>query len=276
MKNGELAIQEQSAGNAFGKQAPVFDQLYGSDSIVQYKRKRVRDHVEQWIKPGSYMLELNAGTGEDAVYFAKQGHRIHATDISTGMLVILSGKIAEQGLSAQVTHESCSYTDLGSLQQKGPYDYLFSNFAGLNCTGSIEKVLSSFKTLTKPGGYITLVLLPRFCLWETLMLFRGKFRTAFRRWTGKKGARAKVEGMPFRCWYYNPSTIIRALQKDFDKVAIEGLCTMVPPSYLEHFAETHPNWFKRLMRWEQKLKSSWPWKSIGDYYIITLQRKKLS
>ena len=102
MKNGELAIQEQSAGNAFGKQAPVFDQLYGSDSIVQYKRKRVRDHVEQWIKPGSYMLELNAGTGEDAVYFAKQGHRIHATDISTGMLGILSGKIAEQGLPQRI------------------------------------------------------------------------------------------------------------------------------------------------------------------------------
>jgi ubiquinone/menaquinone biosynthesis C-methylase UbiE len=276
MKNGDWIIQEQNAGNAFGKQAPVFDQRYGPDKIVQYKRKRVRDHVEQLIKPGSAILELNAGTGEDAVYFAQQGHRIHATDLSAGMLEILTQKVAEQGLSGQVTHEFCSYTSLESLYQKGPYDYLFSNFAGLNCTGSIEKVLSSFAMLVKPGGYVTLVILPRFCLWETLMLFRGKFRTAFRRWTGKKGAMAKVEGMPFRCWYYNPATIIRALQKDFDKVAIEGLCTVVPPSYLEQFADKHPRWFKRLTSWEQQLKSTWPWRSIGDYYIISLQRKQLT
>ncbi len=276
MKNGEWIIQEQSAGHAFGKQAPVFDQLYGPDKIVQYKRQRVREHVEQWIKPGSAILELNAGTGEDAVYFAKQGHRIHATDISAGMLEILAQKVTEQGLSAQVTHESCSYTNLESLNQQGPFDYIFSNFAGLNCTGSIEKVLSSFARLIKPGGFVTLVILPRFCLWETLLLFRGKFRTAFRRWAGKKGVKAKVEGVPFRCWYYNPSTIIRALENDFDKVAMEGLCTLVPPSYLEHFAEKHPRWFQRLIRWEHKFKSRWPWRSIGDYYIISLQRKQLT
>ena len=61
MKNGEWIIQEQSAGHAFGKQAPVFDQLYGPDKIVQYKRQRVREHVEQWIKPGSAILELRGG-----------------------------------------------------------------------------------------------------------------------------------------------------------------------------------------------------------------------
>lgn len=276
MKNGEWVIQEQHAGNAFGKQAPVFDQLYGPDKIVQYKRKRVRDHVEQLIKPGSAILEINAGTGEDAVYFAQQGHQVHSTDISAGMLQILVRKVAEQGLSGRVTHELCSYTNLESLHHQGPYDYIFSNFAGLNCTGSIEKVLSSFALLTKPGGYVTLVILPRFCLWESLLMFRGKFRTAFRRWAGKKGAKAKVEGMPFRCWYYNPSRIIRALHNDFDKIALDGLCTLVPPSYLEQFAEKHPRWMNRLIRWEQQLKSKWPWRSIGDYYIISLQRKKLS
>jgi len=276
MKNADAVIQEKRAGQAFGRQAPVFDTIYGSDRIVQYKRKRVRDHVEQWLRPGSHILELNAGTGEDAIYFAQKGHRVHATDISTGMLEILAKKVEEKGMSAQVTNACCSFTNLEALEEKGPYDYLFSNFAGLNCTGNIHKVLSSFEKLVKPGGYITLVVLPRFCLWETLLLLKGKFRTAFRRWSGKTGTKAKVEGLPFRCWYYQPATITRALQKDFDKIALEGLCTLVPPSYIEGFAEKHPRWFQRLVKWEDKWKRHWPWRSTGDYYILTLQRKEFS
>ena len=31
------------------------------------------------------ILELNAGTGTDAVWFAERGYRVHATDIAEGM-----------------------------------------------------------------------------------------------------------------------------------------------------------------------------------------------
>ena len=54
-------------------------------------------------------------------------------------------------------------------------------FAGLNCTDELGKVLDSFNDLLKPGGRVTLVILPKFCLWEFLLIFKGKFRTAFRR-----------------------------------------------------------------------------------------------
>lgn len=119
-----------------------------------------------------------------------------------------------------------------------------------------------------------MVLLPKFCLWEFLLLFRGKFREAFRRFAGKKGAKAHIEGTYFRCWYYNPSFIKRKLKNDFDVAALEGLCTLVPPSYIENFAEKHPRWYSRLVKKENKWKSRWPWRSVGDYYIITLKRKK--
>ena len=76
---------EKVAASAFNKQAPVFDELYSSNTIIQYKRKRVRDHVLKYIPASGNILELNAGTGEDAVYFARAGHTVHATDISEGM-----------------------------------------------------------------------------------------------------------------------------------------------------------------------------------------------
>ncbi|MEI9943406.1 MAG: methyltransferase domain-containing protein [Chitinophagaceae bacterium] len=266
-------LNEGLAAIAFDKQAPIFDDLYSPDLIIQYKRERVREHVERFIQPASSILELNAGTGEDAIYFANKGHYVHATDISAGMLDKLKRKVKEQKAEENITIEECSFTELIQLKKKGPYDYLFSNFAGLNCTNQLEKVLASFSFLVKPGGFVTLVMLPKFCLWEFLLLIKGKFRTAFRRFAGKKGARAHIEGEYFRCWYYNPSFIKRILKKGFETMSIEGLCSIVPPSYMEDFGLKYPGLFQFLKKKENKWKSKWPWKVIGDYYIITLKRK---
>ncbi len=67
---------------------------------------------------------------------------------------------------------------------------IFSNFAGLNCTGKLDQVLLSFDPLLKPGGLVTLVLLPPFCVWETALVLKGKFKTAFRRFFSKKGVKS--------------------------------------------------------------------------------------
>jgi ubiquinone/menaquinone biosynthesis C-methylase UbiE len=273
MTNTPAHTREQAAASAFSKQAPVFDQLYAADTIIRYKRKRVREHMAPFLPMQSTILELNAGTGEDAIYLAQQGHHVHATDISAGMQEILIKKIKEQQVDRLVTHELCSFTELENLEQQGPYDHIFSNFAGLNCTNRLEKVLDSFSYLLKPGGTVTLVVLPKFCLWEFLLLFKGMFRTAFRRFSGRKGARAHIEGEYFRCWYYNPSFIREHLKDSFTVVKLEGLCTIVPPSYMENFASRHPGLYRFLEKKENRFKASWPWKLIGDYYIITLRKK---
>jgi len=271
-KNGDITNEALSA-TAFTRQSEIFDKIYSSNTIVKYKRDRVRNHVNQYLLPNSNILELNAGTGEDAIYFAQQSHHVHATDISEGMQKELGLKVAAKNLQSGITHELCSFTQLDRLKNKGPYDLIFSNFAGLNCTDKLQEVLRSFKPLLTSGGLVTLVILPKFCLWETLMLFKGKFKTAFRRLNAKNGANAHIEGVHFKCWYYNPSFIINILENDFEVLAVEGLCTIVPPSYIEHFAEKHPLLYKRLKKIENHLKDKWPWKNIGDYYIITLRKK---
>lgn len=266
-------VYEQQAAAAFNKQAALFDEMYSANTIIQYKRKRVRDHVERFINPQSKILELNAGTGEDAIYFAQRGHSIHATDISSGMQEILLQKILSASLTDKVSCELCSFTQLEKLKNKGPYDLIFSNFAGLNCTNELEKVLRSFSTLLNPAGVITLVLLPKFCLWETLLFIKGKFKTAFRRFFSAAGRNAHIEGEYFRCWYYNPSFIKRHLEAEFHVLSVEGLCTVVPPSYVENFAEKYPRTFRVLKDKEDKWKAKWPWRSVGDYYIISCRKK---
>lgn len=265
-------MNEGNAAEAFSKQSAIFDKIYGENVIIQYKRERVRSHVEQYLPSNSSILELNAGTGEDATYFALHNHHVHATDISTGMQQKLKEKVQAAGLNNFITTEICSFTQLQQLNNKGPYDLIFSNFAGLNCTGELDKVTQSFSALLKPGGMVTMVIMPNFCLWETLLALRGNFKNAFRRFNSSKGVTANVEGVQFLCWYYKPSYIINALTADFTLLSVEGLCSAVPPSYFENFPAKHPLLYKRLIAFENRNKTKWPWKSWGDYFIISLRK----
>jgi ubiquinone/menaquinone biosynthesis C-methylase UbiE len=264
---------EQQTAIAFTQQAAIFDELYATNRIIQYKRSRVRQHLLQYLEPVSRILELNAGTGDDAIFLANNGHSVHATDIAVGMQEKLSTKVVHLQLTDRITNELCSFTSLDSLKNKGPFDCIFSNFAGLNCTGELQAVLDSFDSLVKPGALVTLVVLPKFCLWETALIIRGKFKTATRRFFSSKGRKAKIDGNAFTCWYYSPGFIERALHEKFDLISIEGLCSLVPPSYIEGFAERYPKIFSWLCKAENKLKSKWPWKYVGDYYIISFKKR---
>jgi hypothetical protein len=107
-----------------------------------------------------------------------------------------------------------------------------------------------------------------------MLMFKGRFRTAFRRFFSADGRQARVEGNKFKCWYYSPSAVTGALKNQFASISTEGLCTIVPPSYIAGFTEKYPRLFDYLCRQENKWKTTLPWQYIGDYFIITLQKKK--
>jgi ubiquinone/menaquinone biosynthesis C-methylase UbiE len=266
-------INELKASGAFTKQSKVFDNLYSDDKIIQYKRQRVREHILKYANQNSFMLELNCGTGEDALFFASKGFKVHATDISSGMLEELKKKIVHMGCEDKISIEPCSFSQLEVLKQQQTFNYIYSNFGGLNCTGQLEKVLHSFEKLLAPGGMLTLVIISKFCLWESLLLFKGRFRTAFRRFFAGKGKKAHVEGSFFKCWYYSSSFVKKQLRDRYEFLSLEGLCTIVPPSYVENFGEKYPRLFRFLIKKENKYKDKWPWNRMGDYFIISLQKK---
>ena len=168
-------INELKAAEAFSKQSNIFDEIFGEDLIIQYKRDRVRQHIMEHVSSPASLLELNCGTGEDALFFESLGFSIHATDISEGMLQKLWLKIKASDGERKISSELCSFTELDRLKNKGPFDAVYSNFGGLNCSGEIKKVLSSFDPLLKPGGTVTLVLITKFCVilivvWVTQVL----------------------------------------------------------------------------------------------------------
>ena len=78
--NVDNAQQEAQVNAAFSRQSPGFDALEEHNVIIHRIRTRVRTHVLTLLKPGASILELNAGTGIDSLFFAQQGFTVHATD----------------------------------------------------------------------------------------------------------------------------------------------------------------------------------------------------
>ena len=263
--------QEENVKEAFSRQAPVFDGDDKGNPILQWMRTKVRTSVLSLLKKQAHILELNCGTGIDTVFFAEQGFHVTATDIAPGMLEQLDKKRKSLHLEDRIDIQQCSFNNLQDLKEK-KFDHVFSNFGGLNCTENLDKVIQDIKQLLYPGGTATLVVMPPICLWELALALKGNFKTAFRRFK-KNGAVSHLEGINFTTWYYTPKYIARSFGKDFSVKEIKGLGIIVPPPYLYHVAINHPKLFKILTKVESKIGSLKPFRSFGDHYLISVQKK---
>lgn len=254
----------REAPQAFSRQAPLFDAIDRDNAIIQWMRQRVYRHVEALLEPGSRILELNAGTGIDALHFAKQGHTVHATEIAEGMLEQLRKKASE---FPNITIQACDFTRLDEVHD-GPFDLVFSNFGGLNCIPNLQQITRHIPGLLQPGRLVTWVLMPRICPWEMAHALKGNFRLAFRRFRSG-GTAASVEGRPFRCYYFSRREVLRALGRDFRLVGQEHLGLFVPPPYHGRFPGRWPKLYRTLQRMDEAMRA-WPLlRSWGDHIIVT-------
>ncbi|HEY8933562.1 MAG TPA: class I SAM-dependent methyltransferase, partial [Cyclobacteriaceae bacterium] len=190
-----------SVNRAFSKQSTNYDVDDAQNKVLQDLRLQVYDHVNRWIKPNSTILELNAGTGIDAYHFVQQGHTVHATDLSDGMIAQINAKIQKYNLHNQLSCQQVSYDNLDKVTDK-KFDYVFSNFGGLNCIQNLSEVTKNLPSLLNNGAYVTFVIMPPVCLWELLWFFKGHGKAAFRRFH-KDGVMAHLEGEYFRTYYHS-------------------------------------------------------------------------
>ena len=255
---------------AFSNQAPVFDEISTQNKLSDYLRVIFRNEVLFQLRPKSYILELNCGTGLDAVFFAKHGHRILATDNAPGMIEQIGRKIIENGFEDQLQAELLSFHNLNQLEGK-KFDHIISNFGGLNCTDDLKDVLLQLPDLLNDRGKITLVVMPKLSPWEIIQVFRFKFKTAFRRFG--KNSSAQIEGVRFQCYYYSPRYIIKTLKNEFDLITLKGIFITVPPEYYKNFVENYPKLFSLLSKLDNAICRFFPFTYCCDHYLITLQKK---
>lgn len=260
--------QIEKVSEAFSKQAPFFDLEEEHNEILKWMRSQIHAHCLNFFKKGESILELNCGTGLDAVYFAKQGIYVDATDVSKNMLHELKRKVSENNLSAFIKCIECSFTALNSLPEK-KYDHIFSDFGGLNCTNNLKTIFGEFERLLKPGGTVTLVIMPRVCPWEILYVLRGRFKTAFRRFK-KNGTVSNLQGTRFMTYYYSPQKLKKYFSEQYKIVSLKGIASISPPPYMENFPKKFPLLYKLLVTADAKLTRFYPFSHWADHYIITV------
>lgn len=255
---------------AFSKQSFHFDEDDFSNPILQAWRQRIYAHVDRFIKPQSRILELNCGTGIDAIRFASQGHTIHATDISGGMISQLKQKISLQTLQNKITVEQLPFDQLDQLN--GKFDYVFSNFGGLNCIDDLKKVTQHLSPLLNHGALITWVIMPRITPWEWTWLLKAKFKDAFRR-LNKNGVNAHLEGEFFKTYYFSLNEICESLGPPFQLIRSEALGVFSPPPAAMSFVKRFSFLSSTLNRIDRSLARVFPFNRWGDHIIITFQKR---
>jgi len=262
-------IDTTPAREAFSRQAPVFDAIDAANPLILWVRDRVRRASMRHITPGSTMLELNAGTGIDSVFFAGQGVRVLATDQAPGMVRELRSK-QRTGLPLDVVE--LSYHALPQLAGR-TFDHVFSNFGGLNCTDRLADVLRDAHALLRPGGRMHLVIMPRTCPWELAWVLQGRFRDAFRRYR-TDGAPAQVEDTAFPCHYHDAADVLRMLPPGYDVEHLQALSLCYPPPHAHALAGRWPRLLRVLERMEDALCMRRPFRSWGDHYLLIVKRTR--
>ncbi len=261
--------QLEAVDRAFSKQSHGYDAEDEANPLLKSMRRQVYAHVDKYIKPNSSILELNAGTGIDAVRFIKQGHRVHATDLSSGMIGQLQRKVSHNDLNDRLSVQQVSYEHLNEVRER-KFDYAFSNFGGLNCIRNLSTVTAHLPALLNDGAYVTFVIMPPLYLWEISWIMKGDFRQAFRRFR-KDGVMAHLEGEFFRTYYHSLSQIKKAFPRSFRFVAVEGLCALTPPPSHGNFPLKHPAFYRILKNLDEKVRSDFPFNRWADHIIVTFK-----
>ena len=95
---------------------------------------------------GKKILELGCGAGEAAVYFAKKGAQVTATDISSGMLEVVKKLAKKHGVEVE-TRQTYSHT---MPFADGAFDIVYA--ANLLHHVDIESTLKEARRVLKTGG----------------------------------------------------------------------------------------------------------------------------
>lgn len=257
--------------DAFSRTARRYDEFAEDHPHLSRMRAKVYAHVERVVPAGARILELNAGTGTDAVALARRAYRVHATDIAPGMLERLRDKVTRLGLGDLVTVEARSFLELDGVTG-GPFDAVFSDLGGLNCTPDLRPVLESFDHVLRPGGTIVLVLMPRVCLWELALVVTGQFRLAFRR-LSRNGTVAHLEGRRFPVYYFDPRRVIDELGPGYEVLGLEGLSVFTPTAESKNLAKRHRRLYATLCWLDDRLAARSPMSGWGDFYILSARRR---
>jgi SAM-dependent methyltransferase len=260
-----------AAGAAFDRIAQDYDQVFTNTLIGRAQRDAVWKVLTRTFRANDKVLELNCGTGEDAIFLSGNGISVFALDASPQMIARAEQRLHPNSPKSPPVFCELPTERIGELHPETQFDGAFSNFSGLNCIADLRPVAASLASLVKQNGRLVLCFSTRFCLMEILYyLVHGQWRKAFRRPKGY--SEVTLDGVQFTVYYPTLRKIRRSFAPDFRLYSCTGIGVTVPPSYLEAWARQHPRLFLLLRRLEKLFATVPILRSTGDHVLLCFER----
>jgi SAM-dependent methyltransferase len=247
--------------------ANAYEDDFSGTLIGRTLRDAVWRDVDRLFLPGQRVLELNCGTGIDAVHLAGRGVRVLACDIAPRMIELAR---QQAGPTSLIEFRVLPTENIGALIGGGPFDGAFSNFSGLNCVEDLPAVARNLARLVKPGAPILVCMIGRFVPWEILwFLAHGNPRRALLRLRGNAEAGAAV-----RVQYPSVAEIARVFAPEFTLRKWKGLGIAVPPSYMERWARRFPRVLTALAGVDRSIAGVPVLRGMADFALLEFERRE--
>jgi len=251
--------------------AKTYDEHFTNSLIGMAQREQVYQHVSRRFSDNiKNVLEVNCGTGQDALWFSEKGVTVLATDVSEGMIEIAKRK---------VNNNKVEFKKIASQQIDvlfpDMFNLIFSNFGGLNCLNHNE--LIDFKKgcskLQQKDDLLIFVIMGTQCWWEQLYFKFKKDKIKANRRINKLGVETVINDKKFLTYYYTPNYFKELFFDGYDFLQVKPIGLFVPPSYLEPYFVNREITFNFLI-WLDKLFGKFSFLSnYADHYIIVFKKK---
>ena len=265
---------------AFDRVAADYDVTYGSEgnAAMVWMRRENLAFLQHTFPPGSHLVEIGCGTGEEAVTLARGGRTVIATDISARMAAVTRRKAVEAGLKDRVHALALPAGEVGSLKPPHQMDGAYASFGALNCEPKLPAVAQGLARLVKPEGCLVVSVMGRTCLFEFLWyIIRARPRRAVRRMTSG-WVRVPVAGeggrevtVPTR--YLSVRQLAQAFAPTWQIETTWAMPLLMPPPYAASLFGRYPKTVARLARWDRRLRHRWPWRYLGDHQVVVFRRR---
>ncbi|MEM1322317.1 MAG: class I SAM-dependent methyltransferase [Bacteroidota bacterium] len=267
----------QGPSSAFDHIADGYDSDFTRSAVGRLQRQRVHRYLSELLDKHAVLsvLELNCGTGEDALWLAKRQCRVLATDVSEGMVRATQKKARAEGYSELIDARALPAENLSSLPNDGSFDLIFSNFGGLNCLApeQLPILAQQAQRLLRPGGHFVGVIMSSFCWWESLyFLAKGQWRQAWRRRQRQAIQAPLAEGVSIATWYYSPRRFCSFFRPPLQVKHYHTVGFFLPPSYLDPAFKKIPLVLKGLNRMEEWSPNISLFAAASDHFLVHLTK----
>lgn len=252
----------------FDGMAAGYDSSFTQTALGAVLRELVWERFDRAFQGRRRLLEIGCGTGEDAIYLARQGHRVVATDASLAMLEVANEKAERAGCLENIEFRCLPMEHVEAELSGEIFDGVYSNFGALNCTARMAPVVSGAASLLDDHAPLVWVVMGRYVPWEWVwFLARGEGRKAFRR-IGKQGT--PWRGLAIH--YPTPAQMTRALRREFTDIVRAPLGFALPPTFAWRSIENSPKLFSLLTAVERSVHRFSAFASLADHYVVEARR----